>query len=74
MKVSFIHPASRERIELPASQVVVTDDTGRPLAVSYESSGIVVHADLNDGDFEQVCKGIGLGNRYEKPQALTLKQ
>jgi hypothetical protein len=72
MQLVFIHPKTRQRITIPATQVVVTDDAGRPLAISYENDRhTIVHADLNDSDFAEICQNIGM--KAERPEIIKLK-
>jgi hypothetical protein len=56
--VRFIHKG--RSITLPATQVVVTDDFGQPLAVSYVQGSMVVHCDATHSDFQSVCGDLRL--------------
>lgn len=54
MLVKLVHSNGKEYV-LPTSQVIVLSDDGRPLAVTYEESGLIVHSDASKSDFAKVC-------------------
>lgn len=59
MLVRLIHGNGKEYV-FPASQVVVLSDDGRPLAVTYEEAGLVVHNDASKPDFGRACTKLRL--------------
>ena len=59
MFVKLVHANGKEYV-LPASQVVVLSSDGRPLAVTYEEAGLVVHNDASKPDFNQACAKLHL--------------
>lgn len=59
MLVKFIHANGKE-YTLPVSQVVVLVDDGRPVAVTYEQSGVIIHCDATKSDFARVCNDLKL--------------
>ena len=73
MQLILIHPKTRQKITIPSTQVVVCDDFGRPLAISYEATpGTVIHSDLNDPDFPRIMANLGL--KTEKPELFDLNK
>ena len=59
MLVRIRHTNGQE-YTLPVAQVVVLSDDGRPLAVTYEESGLVVHSDASRTDFPQACRKLNI--------------
>jgi hypothetical protein len=57
--VKLIHANGKEYV-LPAAQVVVLSDDGRPLAVTYEEAGLIVHNDASKPDFGRACSKLRL--------------
>lgn len=53
MFIEIIHPGG-QRYRIPASQVVIHNDDGNPVAVAYETSGLLVYTDVTKGDFNTV--------------------
>ena len=59
MLVKLVHANGKEYV-LPAHQVVVMSDDGRPLAVTYEEAGLIVHNDASKPDFGRACAKLRL--------------
>jgi hypothetical protein len=57
--VRLIHANGKEYV-FPVSQVVVLSTDGRPLAVTYEEAGLVVHNDASKPDFSRACARLRL--------------
>jgi hypothetical protein len=49
--VEFKH-INGQIFRLPAHQVVVYNDDGHPVSMSYETAGLMIHADANHPDFD----------------------
>lgn len=54
MLVKLVHANGKE-YTFPVAQVVVMTDDGRPLAVTYEEAGLIVHNDASKPDFGRAC-------------------
>ena len=48
------------QVTLAAAEVVVTDDFGQPLALTYEENGLVAHSDATKSDFNKTARRLGL--------------
>jgi hypothetical protein len=55
-----IRHSNGKEYTLPVAQVIVLSDDGRPLAVTYEESGLVVHNDASRPDFSQACRKLNI--------------
>jgi hypothetical protein len=66
MLIRFVHKTTGKVLTLPCTQVVVCDDLGVPLAVTYQDGGIVVHSDATHDDFGQVVQDLHLGLTAQK--------
>lgn len=58
MLVQFV--TNGKKYTIPASQVVVLTDDGRPLAVSYVEGTTVIHADATESDFAKSLSELGI--------------
>jgi hypothetical protein len=45
---------------IPVEQVVVTQDDGTPIACTYKTHGLIVHADASQKDWSNVVNELGL--------------
>lgn len=48
------------QIHISVAEVVVTDDFGQPLALSYEENGLVAHTDATKSDFSSTVRKLGM--------------
>ncbi len=61
MLIRFTHKTTGKVLTLPCAQVVVMDDLGVPLAVTYQDGEVVIHSDATHDDFAQVIQDLHLG-------------
>ena len=54
MQIILNHPNGKQ-YRLPASQVVVYNDDGHPIAVTYEHGGLLLHSDVTHPDFDRTA-------------------
>ena len=47
-------------LTLPTAEVVTMDDSGQPVAVTYEENGLIAHCDATKSDFGKVCQQLKL--------------
>lgn len=55
MRIEVIHENGK-RLVFRASQVACFDDTGQPVAITYEHGDLIVHTDASQDDFNQTCQ------------------
>ena len=41
---------------MKVNQVVVYNDDGLPVAITYEHAGLIVHTDVTQDDFDSTCR------------------
>lgn len=63
MLIKFVHENGKE-YTIPVSQVVAMTNDGRPVAITHETNGSIVHCDATKSDFGKTCKRL----RLEAPQ------
>lgn len=60
MLIRFVHRDTGREYTIPASQVVVYDDTyaenPMPVALAYTAVNAILYSDANDQDWAKVCK------------------
>jgi hypothetical protein len=49
-----------KQYRMPVDQVVVYNDDGLPVALTYLHDGLIVHTDLSATDFDQTCRNLRL--------------
>lgn len=56
MKLVTLHPDTGRPLLIRTQQAVVYNDDGRPVAVTYEHAGLIVHTDASQDDFIPTCR------------------
>jgi hypothetical protein len=59
MLIEIIH-SNGKRYSIPAVQVVVRNDDEAPVAVAYETGGLIVYSDVTKTDFGTMLKQLHL--------------
>ena len=62
MLIEIIHPNGKH-YSIPASQVVVNNDDGAPVAVAYETGGLIVYTDVTKSDFSSTAQQLKLAKK-----------
>jgi hypothetical protein len=58
--ISRIRLTDGRVVNLRVSEVVTSDDSGQPVAMTYEENGLILHCDVTKSDFARVCRRLGL--------------
>lgn len=58
--IARIRLSDGRSLTVPVTEVVVTDEAGQPLAVTYAENGLVTHCDATKSDFGKVCRRLKL--------------
>jgi hypothetical protein len=68
MQVILNHPNGKQ-YRLPATQVVVYNDDGHPVAVTYEHGGLLIHSDASHNDFDRTLFSLKVASIGPMPKA-----
>lgn len=60
MIISFIHKDTGKVYTVPVNQVVMFNDGGDPVAVSYEQAGFLISTNKSMTDFDRVLALLGI--------------
>lgn len=58
--ITRVRLADGRVLTLQTAEVVTMDNSGQPLAVTYEENGLVAHCDATKSDFGKACQRLGL--------------
>ncbi len=58
MKAVIQHPETGKPLLITTKQVVIYNDDGRPVALTYEHAGLIIHTDASQDDFGRTCEDL----------------
>lgn len=69
--IASVFHTNGQAYDLPVSRIVVYNDAGQPVAVSYVEDGYIAHCDVGHADWVATCKRLGIKERSWTPPSVS---
>lgn len=60
MNIRITHAESGKTFLIPITQLLLMSDNGEPLALAYETAGLMIYSDVTHADFSETLKSSGM--------------